>query len=153
MRFPYDPLETTACCSQYSTSFIVGRALNTPPYFLFFFIFFRLSTKPGSVPSILKSHSLTAERQFLASNTVWRFRQGVRLYCLTMMKSSTEASPVSSAQVWRGPRVSSRLSGLLSFGMFPCFEASSTHTALKVQLVVVRAFPGTGTESPPPHTQ
>lgn len=60
----------------------------------------RLSTKPGSVPSILKSHSLTATTQFLASNTVWRFRQGVHLYYQTTMMSSMEDYPVSSVQVW-----------------------------------------------------
>ncbi|KAI5269208.1 hypothetical protein MUG91_G15n106 [Manis pentadactyla] len=57
-----------------------------------------LSTKPGCVPSTLKWHSLTAERQFLASSTVWRFRRGVRLYCPTTTTSSTGDSPVSSAQ-------------------------------------------------------
>ncbi|XP_053240402.1 NALCN channel auxiliary factor 1 isoform X2 [Podarcis raffonei] len=57
-----------------------------------------LSTKPGSVPSILKSHSLTATTQFLASNTVWRFRQGVHLYYQTTMMSSMEDYPVSSVQ-------------------------------------------------------
>ncbi|XP_072478097.1 uncharacterized protein [Notamacropus eugenii] len=58
----------------------------------------RLSTKPGSVPSILKSHSFTAERQFLASNTVWRFRQGVHLFYQTTMMSSMEDYRVSSVQ-------------------------------------------------------
>lgn len=75
-----------------------------PPLHLIFsplslFYLFRLSTKPGSVPSILKSHSLTATTQFLASNTVWRFRQGVRLYYLTTTMSSMEDFPVSSVQV------------------------------------------------------
>ncbi|KYO41290.1 transmembrane protein FAM155A [Alligator mississippiensis] len=58
----------------------------------------RLSTKPGSVPSILKSHSFTAATEFLASNTVWRFRQGVHLYYQTMMMSSMEDYQVSSVQ-------------------------------------------------------
>lgn len=97
-RFYYDPLETTACFSQYSMFFIRVRTVIILPYF-WFFSFCRLSTKPGCVPSTLKLHSLTAERQFLASNTVWRFRRGVRLYCLTMMKSFTGDSPVSSVQV------------------------------------------------------
>lgn len=96
-EFSYDPLETTACFSQYSVFFMRVGTVVILPYFWFFF--FRLSTKPGCVPSTLKSHSLTAERPFLASNTVWRFRRGVRLYCLTTMKSSTEDSPVSSVQV------------------------------------------------------
>ncbi|XP_030894066.1 transmembrane protein FAM155A-like [Leptonychotes weddellii] len=78
-------------------SCIRDRTLVIPPDFLFF-SFFRLSTKPGCVPSTLKSLSLTAERQFLASNTVWRFRRGVRLYCPTTMKSSTGDSPASSVQ-------------------------------------------------------
>lgn len=67
--------------------------------YFWFFSFSRLSTKPGSVPSILKSHSFTAATEFLASNTVWRFRQGVHLYYQTMMMSSMEDYQVSSVQV------------------------------------------------------
>ncbi|TRZ22680.1 hypothetical protein HGM15179_004388 [Zosterops borbonicus] len=59
---------------------------------------FRLSTKPGYVPSILKSHSFTAATEFLASNTVWRFKRGVPLYYQTMMMSSMEDYQVSSVQ-------------------------------------------------------
>lgn len=84
--------------------------LSSTSLILLFFLF-RLSTKPGSAPSILKSHSLTAERQFHASNIVWRCRPGVRSYCPTMTKSSTEASPASSAQV--------RLGGGTCFGLRP----------------------------------
>ncbi|GAB0179085.1 transmembrane protein FAM155A [Grus japonensis] len=58
----------------------------------------RLSTRPGSVPSILKSHSFTAATEFLASNTVWRFRRGVPLYYQTTMMSSMEDYQVSSVQ-------------------------------------------------------
>lgn len=90
-------LETTACSPRYSTSLISQNCCH-PALFLIL-LFFRLSTKPGCVPSTLKSHSLTAERQFLASNTVWRFRRDVRSYCPTMTKSSTGDSPVSSVQV------------------------------------------------------
>lgn len=62
-------------------------------------LFSRPSTKPGSVPSILKSHSFTAATEFLASNTVWRFKRGVPLYYQTMMMSSMEDYQVSSVQV------------------------------------------------------
>lgn len=67
--------------------------------YFWFFSFSRLSTKPGSVPSILKSHSFTAATEFLASNTVWRFRRGVPLYYQIMMMSSMEDYQVSSVQV------------------------------------------------------
>lgn len=116
----------------HSMFFIRGRLLSFLPIFdsslsLSSLFFSRLSTKPGCVPSTLKSHSLTAERQFLASNTVWRFRRGVRLYCLTMMKSSTGDSPVSSVQVQR-PRqafvAQPLLVVLLPYIMLVCFVAS-----------------------------
>lgn len=134
-EFSCDARKTTACFSQYSMFFIRVRTVVIPPYFWFCFFVFRLSTKPGCVPSTLKSHSLTAERQFLASNTVWRFRRGVRLYCLTMMKSSTEDSPVSSVQVQctAGRVLSPSLSRWFNYVVFVCFLPL-------MRLVVFHAF-------------
>lgn len=83
---------STVCASNNDSSIVIHL-------YFWFFSFSRLSTKPGSVPSILKSHSFTAATEFLASNTVWRFRQGVRLYYQTMMMSSMEDYQVSSVQV------------------------------------------------------
>lgn len=102
----------------------------------------RLSTKPGSAHSTSRSHSLTAGRPFLASNTVWRFRLGVRSYCPTMMKSSMGACPVSSAQVqYQAP-----LRG--------CAH-SARWGHLEIQLVVFQAYPSQEPckdHSPTPHS-
>lgn len=141
-EFSYDPLETTACFSQYSMSFIGVRTVVIPPYFWFLSFFFQIVYKAWLCSQYFEV------AQFNCRKTI-----PCKQYCLEVQTRCPFILPDNDEVIYGGLSSfictgTAQARVVTSLSCWPCFLMCcrfpllfpSTDVTLKIQLVVFHAF-------------